>query len=522
MPKSRQANADTPDQHGNGWKEPPQAKASSPAPITDQMLDVVLACYVNDPSAFAAHAHDLPLLFTGRRRSLIGTCNRLLNELGQVTLESLAQEARQPLGTDQGRVEKLQEQINALANVDVEQERSYALARVGDWINERVQERAVVHYIEARDRTKADNSQEAWQELKAARQQLFQAALDIPPSLIVESDSDLLKTKIPEAKPVIEGLLDAGMVGLFGASSKSYKTWVSMMLACGVAYTGNWFGLKCHKGRVLYLNFELTRKSAQERLNAIYKRLRVDPNGSIDLVQLKGAELEPEAIMNTLIHRCRLRDYQMIIIDPLYVFEGAKAENSNDEMALLMLRFIALAAKTGAAVWICHHFSKGNQAVKDLLDRFAGAGALGRAIDSAVGMTPHKEHGDGNKVYALEFEVRNHKEIAPFVVRWDYPIMVEAPELDAADLKQTNRGPSKQYSDSDFLHPLPVEGLGEPLTFTEWKNAVKQSTGMKSDDTFKKRRAELVEAGKVIRIDGGYARPASAMNTKIPTAGTDR
>ena len=382
----------------NGWKEPPKAKSNTPAPITEDMLTIVLACYFSNPVAFAAHAHDLPLLFTGRRRSLIDIYNRLLVELGSVTLESVAQEARQRLGMDEVKVEKLQEHIDVIASVDVEQETPHILSRVAAWINERVQERAATRYLEARERTKADPSEEAWQELKAARKRVFETALGIGTSLVIETDSELLKAKIPEAEPVIEGLLDAGMVGLFGASSKSYKTWVTMMLACGVAYTDTWLGFKCRKGRVLYLNFELTRKSAQKRLEALYKQLSIKPNGMIEMVQLKGTELEPEAIMNTLIHRCRLKDYVLIIIDPLYVFEGGKAENSNDEMGLLMLRFIALAAKTGTAVWICHHFSKGNQALKDLLDRFAGAGALGRAIDSAVGMTPHEEHKDGKKV----------------------------------------------------------------------------------------------------------------------------
>jgi hypothetical protein len=505
----------------NGWKEPPQTKSNTPAPITNEMLDIVLACYFSNPVAFAAHTHDLPFLFTGRRRTLIDIHNHLLVELSGVTLESVAQEARQRLGADEAKVEKLQEHIDVIASVDVEQETPYVLSRVAAWINERVQERAATRYLEARERTKADPSEEARQELKAARQQVFETALGIGTSLVIESDSELLKAKIPEAEPVIEGLLDAGMVGLFGASSKSYKTWVTMMLACGVGYTETWLGFKCRKGRVLYLNFELTRKSAQKRLEALYKRLDIKPNGMIEMVQLKGAELEPEAIMNTLIHRCRLKDYVLIIIDPLYVFEGGKAENSNDEMGLLMLRFISLAAKTGTAVWICHHFSKGNQALKDLLDRFAGVGALGRAIDSAVGMTPHEEHKDGKKVYSMEFEVRNHTEIEPFVVRWDYPIMVEAPELNAADLKQAKKGANEQYSDQDFVHHLPVAGLDEPLSYSKWMTAVMSATGMKSEDTFKKRRKKLVEAGKVVQVDGRYARPAPAVG-KVPPAEPER
>ena len=122
----------------------------------------------------------------------------------------------------------------------------------------------------------------------------------------------------------------------------------------------------------------------------------------------------------------------------------------------------------------------------------------------------------------MEFEVRNYTEIESFVVRWDYPIMVEAPELNAADLKQAKKGVNEQYSDQDFLHPLPVAELDEPLSYSKWMTAVMSATGMKSEDTFKKRRKKLVEAGKVVQVDGGYARPAPALDGKVPPAEPER
>jgi hypothetical protein len=133
----------------NGWKEPPQTKSNTPAPITNEMLDIVLACYFSNPVAFAAHTHDLPLLFTGRRRTLIDIHNHLLVELDGVTLESVVQEARQRLGADEAKVEKLQEHVDVIASVDAEQETPYVLSRIAAWINERVQERAATRYLEA-------------------------------------------------------------------------------------------------------------------------------------------------------------------------------------------------------------------------------------------------------------------------------------------------------------------------------------------------------------------------------------
>ena len=54
-------NAHGQDHKQKGWREPPQSKSTTPAPVTEEMLDIVLACYFSNPVAFAAHAHDLPV-----------------------------------------------------------------------------------------------------------------------------------------------------------------------------------------------------------------------------------------------------------------------------------------------------------------------------------------------------------------------------------------------------------------------------------------------------------------------------
>lgn len=157
------------------YKEPPKSRRTSPPPITNEMLDSVLACYVGDPNAFAAYTSELPLLFSGRRRDLINAYNQIMGDLGEATFEAAVQQVRQKLGDDREKVEKLESLADSILAV-TEREKPYVLSHVGAWVKERIEEQAAGRYHEARERTKQDQSEEAWQELDAARRQLFEAA----------------------------------------------------------------------------------------------------------------------------------------------------------------------------------------------------------------------------------------------------------------------------------------------------------------------------------------------------------
>ena len=52
-----------------------------------------------------------------------------------------------------------------------------------------------------------------------------------------------------------------------------------------------------------------------------------------------------------------------------------------------------------------HHFSKGNQARKDAMDRMSGAGAFARDADSLLVLTKHEQPD----TYVVESILRNHK-----------------------------------------------------------------------------------------------------------------
>ena len=90
-----------------------------------------------------------------------------------------------------------------------------------------------------------------------------------------------------------------------------------------------------------------------------------------------------------------------------------------------------LAVKTGAAVAFRAHYSKGNQAGKEAIDRVSGSGVYARDPDSLLNFTSHQEAD----CYTVEATLRNFPPMAPFVVRWEYPLFTRDASLNPTDLK---------------------------------------------------------------------------------------
>ena len=125
----------------------------------------------------------------------------------------------------------------------------------------------------------------------------------------------------------------------------------------------------------------------------------------------------------------------LIIIDPIYKLLGLRDENKAGDIASLLNEIEALAVETGAAVAFGAHYSKGNQAGKEVIDRIGGSGVFARDPDSILNFTKHEE----NDCFTVDATLRNHPPIKPFVVRWEYPLMCADATLNPSELKQPGR-----------------------------------------------------------------------------------
>jgi hypothetical protein len=112
-----------------------------------------------------------------------------------------------------------------------------------------------------------------------------------------------------------------------------------------------------------------------------------------------------------------------------------------------------IAVKTDAAVAFGAHYSKGNQALKESIDRIGGSGVFARDPDSILTMTAHEEPD----AFTVDATLRNHAPIEPFVVKWAWPLFYRDEQLDPEQLKPARTGgrPEK-YSPNLLLDELSV------------------------------------------------------------------
>jgi hypothetical protein len=307
---------------------------------------------------------------------------------------------------------------------------------------------------------------------------------------------------------LVAGVLHQGSKAQIGGGSKAFKTWTLLYLATCVAAGEPWFDFPTHKGMVLYLNFELPRFSIRKRINKICKAMEIDIPGNLKLLNLRGFGTDASVILPRVLQEVRRHGFVLIIIDPLYKILGDREENASKDMANLMLTIERLAVDANAAVAFGAHFSKGNQSLKEAIDRISGSGVLSRDPDTIITMTQHEE----KNAYSVDMILRNFEPQEAFVVKWEPPLMVRAHELDPAKIKKPRTGRTADYTLHDILQVLKDH---EQLTTTDWDKASEEETGM-SRSKFYELKKQAVKEAKVYRVPGDNQMVLEGMSPGSP------
>jgi hypothetical protein len=253
-----------------------------------------------------------------------------------------------------------------------------------------------------------------------------------------------LAESIPVPAELVHSVLHEGSKMVLGGGSKTFKTWTLLDLAVSVATGEPWMRFKTNKGRVLFLNFEIQPGFFQQRIAALVREKSINlPPDQFDLWNLRGHSASYQSIIPRIITRVKEAAYSLIILDPVYKLYGDTDENSAGAVARLMNAVEDLAVQTGAAVAFGAHYAKGNAAAKEAIDRISGSGVFARDPDSILNFTKHEEPD----ALTVEATLRNFKPIEPFVVRWQYPLMRRADDLDPAKLKNPKGRPPKHTAD---------------------------------------------------------------------------
>lgn len=289
----------------------------------------------------------------------------------------------------------------------------------------------------------------------------------------------------PPAVPaeLIHGVMYRGGTMMLSGASKSRKTYTMLAAGNAIASGSDWLGFATTATPVLYLNLELQEFAVAQRLQAIARGMGVPVSADLHVVNLRGVMVSIDNLETHLEKLLAETAAGLVIVDPHYKLSSASRveENSNDGQALLLYRIERAICRSGAAVMLAHHFSKGDASTKKAIDRSSGGGALARWPDVVMSMTEHEEEG----CITAEFALRNFAPIEPFVLRWRGSVWARDTALDPAALKRPGR--TDAHPPEELLRRL-VDGM----TNKEWRTA----SGW-SDSTFRAKRDQLQMRGLV-------------------------
>lgn len=265
---------------------------------------------------------------------------------------------------------------------------------------------------------------------------------------------------------IISGVLRKGEKMIITAPSKAGKTWALVNLAEAIATGGEWFGCKCEKGKVLYINFELTAGVFNDRLTEVQDEAFLDEKETgenIAIENLRGELNNPVKIAERIKARCHEYPFTCVIVDPLYKFLNGD-ENKSDitTQAAYLLDQIA---ETGAAVVYAHHFTKGDSSMKDNIDKGSGSGVLARDADAILSMNALEDvPEDENKgtPYRIEFTLRSFPPKDSVNVWYKYPLY---------DADRTG-----ELKDRDITNPTKkATEKSRRLNLEKWENLLRKA-----------------------------------------------
>ena len=292
---------------------------------------------------------------------------------------------------------------------------------------------------------------------------------DLPRDSTLEEGWD----NMPKLKDeLIPGVLRVGHKMLLSGPSKAGKSYMLMNLVVSLAEGVEWLGLKCRQGKVAYVNLELDEASCYHRFKEIYNRRHLEPKHikDIHIWNLRGHSVPMNKLAPILIHRFKDKNFEAVIIDPIYkVITGD--ENNATDMSEFCSYFDRVATEMGVATIYCHHHSKGARGkYANAMDRSSGSGVFARDPDAILDLSElnvskatdkyRKQVTDACDTltgWEMAGTLREFPPMKPLRLWFDYPIHV-ADEWDflatAKYMDIGSKGASRDDADSDVIDEM--------------------------------------------------------------------
>lgn len=295
--------------------------------------------------------------------------------------------------------------------------------------------------------------------------------------------SDMIDNPPEEVPELIHGILHVGCKMIITADSKAGKSCMAENLAICIAEGKPWMKrFQCEKGRVLYIDLELSRRAIYDRTQLIRKELEVTskiPN--LEFFPLRGYAESLETLLPKIVRRARSKNYSAIVIDPLYKIQNGD-ENSAEALSKFCNALDRLARETGAALIITHHHPKGHAGDRKAIDRGAGSGVIARDADAIIDLA-YLDPGDDPNALLAEVLSKKHKPMQMAFILRDF----ESPE----DSNVFFKFPIHFFDTEHLLDGVPVEGS---------RDANLQKSSKRT--TEERRRKTLDEIFEAVQMDG--------------------
>ena len=304
---------------------------------------------------------------------------------------------------------------------------------------------------------------------------------------------------LPDTPPaeLIKGVLYQGGRLSFSGGSKMFKSWNLLHCLFCMANGLDYLGFPCLKIPVVNFDFELIKYDLRQRLQLIANVYKLkNPFELMRLVPLRGCFIDfgLELVQEIIYEILYSNTFGAFAIDPIYKALTGYDENSNSDIAKVLRPFDRLTTEAEAAFLYTQHFSKGNQASKDPLDRMAGGGSFGRDPDTLVMFTANDSAPEAFTVNVIQ---RSFAPIEPFVVRRVFPIFVRDDALDPENLKPQGipGRPAGSGLDERIMAAVMAAENSGGISFTDLLKA----TGA-AKSTFKRRLKFLKDRGEIILV----------------------
>ena len=281
----------------------------------------------------------------------------------------------------------------------------------------------------------------------------------IASTLRVQNVYDFTGEGTPEEPPqLIAGLMYVGGKAIVTGPPKSHKSMTAIHLALELATGGEWWGHRCRRSKVLYLNTELAPTEFYRRVEVTRTNLGIDCKSYRDTLMaactigqtVDGSPVNYGNVCDWLEAAYAPGAYEVLVIDPIYKLETADEDHVSVNELLNRLdhhRF-----KMNCSIVYVHHTAKGGAAGKSVYEQGRGSGDWGGDADLMVAITELGQLRDGtpaweralalgignpaNSAYQIEFGTRSFNDPPHVRCFKAWPLFVPDEGGELADLRQ--------------------------------------------------------------------------------------